>query len=194
MNKYIHFMAWSLVAILVAIGFNACSEESTSNGAYGNVKATFDKMKGNYKGKFSKANGTLQELSFSIDQQANVVVASFPLDNVMAKLYPNDYEHVTYSGEALNYTCSIDSVGIPADGQLSFVTSDDLAKSRVDFSYTKDNQSHNGYILVKTKGVYNSLMNALSINFIVTDLIVDNTDYTSALCPVNTYIDIAQHQ
>lgn len=187
-------MAWSLVAILVAIGFNACSEESTSNGAYANVKATFDKMKGNYKGKFSKANGTLQELSFSIDQQANVVVASFPLDNVMAKLYPNDHEHVTYSGEALNYTCPIDSVGIPADGQLSFVTSADLTKSRVDFSYTKDNLSHNGYILVKAKGVYNSLMNSLSVNFIVTDLIVDNTDYTSALCPINTYIDIAQHQ
>lgn len=194
MKKNIQYLVWTLIALCVAVGFNSCSDDSSGNNAYGNLKATFDKMKGNYKGQMVMPDNGRQEVTFSIDQQANVVLTSFPMNNVLSKVYPNDYQRVTLSGDALSYSCPIDSVGIPADGQLQFVTKEDFSSNRVDFSYTLGGQEHSGYMLVKTRGLYNSLMNCLTINFVVTDLFVDTRDLTSTLCPIDNYIDIAGKQ
>lgn len=194
MRKNIQYFVWTLIALCVAVVFNSCSDDSSGTNVYGNIKATFDKMKGTYKGQMAMPDNGRQEVTFSIDQQANVVLTSFPMSNVLSKVYPNDFQRVTLSGEALTYSCPIDSVGIPADGQLQFVTKEDFSSNRVDFSYTKDGQSHSGYMLVKSKGLYNSLMNSLTINFIVTDLIIDTEDRTSACCPIDNYIDLAGKQ
>lgn len=199
MKKNIQYLVWTLIALCVAVGFNSCSDDSSGNNAYGNLKATFDKMKGSYKGQMAMPDNGRQEVTFSIDQQANVVLASFPLNNVLSKIYPNDYQRVTPSGDAFSYSCPIDSVGIPADGQLQFVTKEDFSSNRVDFSYTLkkpsgEQEAHSGYMLVKTRGLYNSLMNSLTINFVVTDLFVDTQDLTSSLCPIDNYIDIASKQ
>lgn len=180
--------------MLMAIGVASCSDDSGGgSGAFNNVKNTFEKMKGSYTGQMSMPSNQRQEVSFSIDANANVVVTSFPMDNVMAKVYPNDYQRVSYSGDAFTYSCPIDSIGLPADGQLQFVTKEDFESNRVNFSYKLKETEHTGYMLIKTKGIYNSFMNSLTVNFIVTDLVIDNNDYSS-VCPIDNYMDIATHQ
>ena len=48
---------------------------------------------------------------------------------------------------------------------------------------------HTGYMYLTVKGTYNPQKEIITTNFIVTDLIVDNHDYTSQLCPIDNLIE-----
>lgn len=180
-----------LVAIFVAIGLNSCDNDTTyydPNSKIKEYQQIFENMKGNYSGSYTTPLNTSKVVKYTIDSQANVNVPNFPMETVLAKLCGSDYEYAELSGNALNLSCPIDSVGY-SSGFLTFKTKNDLTSNILNFSYTYQKVKHVGYMYVTVKGIYNPLQRTISTNFIVTDLILDNKDLSSKYCPLDNIVE-----
>lgn len=191
MNHKIAKMYIVLVATFVAIGLNSCDGESNyydPNSQVNEVNRILESMKSSYAGTYTTPLNTKRTVKYNIDSQANVNVATFPMDAVLEKLCGGEYSYADLSGDALTFSCPIDSVGYSA-GYLTFKTKEDLEHNKLDFSYTFKDVKHTGYMYLTVKGTYNPQKEIITTNFIVTDLIVDNHDYTSQLCPIYNLIE-----
>lgn len=191
MNKKIVNMIIVLFATFVAIGLNSCDGESNyydPNSQLDEFNRIFENMKSSYAGTYTTPLNTKKTVKYNIDSQANVNVATFPMDAVMEKLCGGEYQYANLSGDALTFSCPIDSVGYSA-GYLTFKTKEDLEHNKLDFSYTFKDVKHTGYMYLTVKGTYDPQKEIITTNFIVTDLIVDNHDYTSQLCPIDNVIE-----
>ena len=191
MNHKIAKMYIVLVATFVAIGLNSCDGESNyydPNSQVNEVNRILESMKSSYAGTYTTPLNTKKTVKYNIDSQANVNVATFPMDAVLEKLCGGEYSYADLSGDALTFSCPIDSVGYSA-GYLTFKTKEDLEHNKLDFSYTFKDVKHTGYMYLTVKGTYNPQKEIITTNFIVTDLIVDNHDYTSQLCPIYNLIE-----
>ncbi len=175
-----------LIAILVAIGISSCTEDGKSyqESQQEYIQKTFESLKGDYVGALTMPDNSSSKIKFTIDNLANFKIASFPMDQILYSVYGGEYLSVKMSGNAVSFDCPIDSVGFTS-GYLAFVTKKDLVSNKIEFSFTKDEVQHQGYALVTVKGLYDPSKKILEVNFIVEELIVDNKDYTTALCPIN---------
>ncbi len=184
--KYIHKLSQVLIAILMAIGISSCSEDSTSyqEGQEKYIQKTFESMKGDYVGSLGMPDNSSSTIKFTIDDEANFKISSFPMDPILFCVYGGEYLSVKMSSDAVGFNCPIDSVGFTG-GYLAFVTKKDLVTNKIEFAYEKDEMQHQGYALVTVKGLYNASQKMLEVNFIVEELVVDKMDYTSNLCPIN---------
>ncbi len=182
-----------LFATFVAIGVVSCSGDSPSlQNSRDTFAQTFEGMKGNYIGYYQTPFNTTQNIKYCIDKNAKVSFTSVPMEQVLYKLCGNDYQQVILNDVGLSFTSPIDSVGYNS-GYLAFKTVNDLTTNRVDFSFTdQGGVTHEGYMLVTIKGLFNPLHKIIDTNFIVTDLILDNTDYTSILCPIENVFEVEQ--
>ena len=72
---------------------------------------------------------------------------------------------------------------------ITFITKNNTIDNRINFSYDKDDETHNGWALVTVKGIYNDISKRIEANFIITDLVIDNKDYTSTYCPIDNLIE-----
>lgn len=175
-----------LIAILMAVGIASCSTDDgyTQGSAQEQFQKIFENMKGSYAGTLTLPDNSSMTVKYDIDNEAKVNISSFPMDRILFKVYQSDYLKVKMGAEAVSYSCPIDSVGL-SGGYLTFVTKRDYTSNTIHFSFTKDEQQHSGYAYVTVKGYYDYTRNWMNINFIVTDLIIDQKDYTKELCPLN---------
>ena len=182
-----------IFAVIVAIGFVSCSDDTTSDfDPAGTVSELFENMKGEYTGIYSTPNNVRKDVKFSIDKQAEFKINNFPMENVLYRVYQGEYENVRLNADALTFSAPIDSVGYDS-GYLTFITQSNTIVNRIDFSFTKDDQAHNGWALVTVKGMFNNTLKLMDANFIVTDLVIDNIDFTSTACPIDNLVE-AKHQ
>ncbi|MCI6828707.1 MAG: hypothetical protein MR924_05535 [Prevotella sp.] len=182
-----------LFAVIAATGFVSCSDDTTSNfDPAGSIAEIFENMKGDYSGTYNTPYNVRKEVRFSIDKQAEFKISNFPMENVLYNIYKGEYENVRLNADALTFSAPIDSVGYDS-GFLTFITKSNTIVNRIDFSYTKDEETHNGWALVTVKGIFNNTMKMMDANFIVTDLVIDNKDYTSTTCPIDNIVE-AKHQ
>lgn len=177
-----------LIAIMMAIGIVSCSSDD-NNKSYQEtqqeyIKKMFEGMKGTYSGYLVMPDNSSAPVKFTIDNMANVNIASFPMDRILYEVYGSDYLAVKMSGNAISYSCPIDSVGFTGN-YMSFVSKNDLSTGTIKFSYTKDGEPFNGYAFVTVKGLYNSMQKIVNVNFIVTDLTINQKDFTAEVCPIN---------
>ncbi len=184
--RYFIKLSQVLIAILVAIGISSCSDDGKSyqEGQQEYIQKTFESLKGDYAGSLVMPDNSSATIKFTIDGMANFKVSSFPMDQILYSVYGGEYLSVKMSSDAVSFNCPIDSVGFTG-GYLAFVTKKDLTTNKIEFSYEKDGAKHQGYALVTVKGLYNPSQRLLEVNFIVEELIVDQKDYTSNLCPIN---------
>ena len=157
MNHKIAKMYIVLVATFVAIGLNSCDGESNyydPNSQVNEVNRILESMKSSYAGTYTTPLNTKKTVKYNIDSQANVNVATFPMDAVLEKLCGGEYSYANLSGDALTFSCPIDSVGYSA-GYLTFKTKEDLEHNKLDFSYTFKDVKHTGYMYLTVKGTYN---------------------------------------
>lgn len=176
-----------LTVILMAVGVASCSDDSNVYNI-GNqqeyIKQTFEGMKGTYAGNLTMPDNCVYTTKFVIDDMANLKISSFPMDRILNEVYKGDYLNVKMSGDAVSFSCPIDSVGF-SGGYMTFVTKNDYVSNVIRFSFTKDETQHSGYAFVTVKGYYDPTRKWVNVNYIVTDLIVDGRDYSSEACPLN---------
>lgn len=182
-----------LFATFVAIGVVSCSGDTPSlKNSRDSFAQAFEGMKGNYIGHYKTPFNTTQNVKYSIDKNATVSFSSVPIEQVLYKLCGDDYQQVRLNDVGLSFASPIDSVGYNS-GYLAFKTANDLTTNRVDFSFIdQGGVTHEGYMLVTIKGLFNPLQKIIDTNFIVTDLILDNSDYTSTLCPIENVFEVEQ--
>ena len=178
-----------LFVAIAATGLMSCSDDNNSNfDPFGTISEMFENMKGNYVGLYNNPYNVKKDVKFNIDQQAKFKISNFPMDNVLYSIYKGEYENVKLNADELNFAAPIDSVGYDS-GYLTFITKNNTIDNRINFSYDKDNEAHNGWALVTVKGIYNDVSKRIEANFIITDLIIDNKDYTSTYCPIDNLIE-----
>ena len=182
-----------LFAVIAATGFISCSDDTTSNfDPAASISELFENMKGEYSGTYNTPYNVRKDVKFSIDKQAEFKISNFPMENVLYRVYQGEYENVRLNADALTFSAPIDSVGYDS-GFLTFITKSNTIVNRIDFSFTKDDQEHNGWALVTVKGMFNNTLKLMDANFIVTDLVIDNIDFTSTACPIDNIVE-AKHQ
>lgn len=182
-----------LFAVIAATGFISCSDDTTSNfDPAASISELFENMKGEYSGTYNTPYNVRKDVKFSIDKQAEFKISNFPMENVLYRVYQGEYENVRLNADALTFSAPIDSVGYDS-GFLTFITKSNTIVNRIDFSFTKDDQAHNGWALVTVKGMFNNTLKLMDANFIVTDLVIDNIDFTSTACPIDNIVE-AKHQ
>ena len=183
----------SLFAVIAATGFISCSDDTTSNfDPAASISELFENMKGEYSGTYNTPYNVRKDVKFSIDKQAEFKISKFPMENILYRVYQGEYENVRLNADALTFSAPIDSVGYDS-GFLTFITKSNTIVNRIDFSFTKDDQTYNGWALVTVKGMFNNTLNLMDANFIVTDLVIDNKDFTSTACPIDNLVE-AKHQ
>lgn len=189
MRKIQVIIGWAIMAFMVA----ACSEDKTSEGGMVTVDQMFQQIKATYRGSYVSANNTMQTMNFSIDEQANVVVDDFPLDLILAKLYPYDYVSIPAPAEPVELKAPIKGFNI--DSSLNFIdfSTDEAGTLPIEFTFTKDETSHSGWAMIHVIGLYNMYLRTLTIQFAVTDLVIDGADRQN-LTPINYYIDSAMKE
>lgn len=179
-----------LIAAFAAVGLGACMSDDeviNNENTEKDIAEIFEKMKGTYTGNLAMPDNSQKTLKFQINQQAQIVISSFPMENILYQVYGNDYLNVTMSAEAVGYTDAIDSVGVTTNTGsiknqcLAFVAQPDLMNPELHFSFTKDGQSHSGWANIRTRGIYDPVMEVLDINFIVEDLVIDGVGYEGKL-------------
>lgn len=183
-----------LSVMLVAVGLTSCDDNSSSfdqNGQESEYQRIFEGMKGNYVGSWMTPLNFQKQVKYTIDSQANVNIPNFPMDAVLNKLIGGDYQYANLSGEALSVSCPIDSVGY-SSGYMTFVTKKDYNHNKLNFSYTYLEKQHEGLMYFTVKGVYDPLRKIINTNVIVTDLVIDQQDLTSKLCPIDNVFEAAQ--
>ena len=182
-----------LFAVIAATGFISCSDDTTSNfDPAASISELFENMKGEYSGTYNTPYNVRKDVKFSIDKQAEFKISKFPMENILYRVYQGEYENVRLNADALTFSAPIDSVGYDS-GFLTFITKSNTIVNRIDFSFTKDDQAHNGWALVTVKGMFNNTLKLMDANFIVTDLVIDNKDFTSTVCPIDNLVE-AKHQ
>lgn len=182
-----------LFAVIAATGFISCSDDTTSNfDPAASISELFENMKGEYSGTYNTPYNVRKDVKFSIDKQAEFKISKFPMENILYRVYQGEYENVRLNADALTFSAPIDSVGYDS-GFLTFITKSNTIVNRIDFSFTKDDQAHNGWALVTVKGMFNNTLKLMDANFIVTDLVIDNIDFTSTACPIDNLVE-ARHQ
>ena len=182
-----------LFAVIAATGFISCSDDTTSNfDPAASISELFENMKGEYSGTYNTPYNVRKDVKFSIDKQAEFKISKFPMENILYRVYQGEYENVRLNADALTFSAPIDSVGYDS-GFLTFITKSNTIVNRIDFSFTKDDQAHNGWALVTVKGMFNNTLKLMDANFIVTDLVIDNKDFTSSSCPIDNIVE-AKHQ
>lgn len=171
----------------------ACSENSYNDGDIETVDKLFQQIKASYKGNYMAANNTMQPLNFTIDSQANVVVDQFPLNLIFAKLYPD--EHSIISQTATSTAMKTPIKGFNLDSSLNFIEfSTDVDQTEpIDFTFTKDEVEHTGWAQVHVVGVYNIYMSTMTIQFSVTDLVIDSQDMQH-MTPIHYFVDSASKE
>lgn len=176
---------------LVGWAISSCSDDDNTQKYMNNISENFQKLKGDYSGSLTMPDNTAQTLRFSIvdegtsSVQTDVKVPTFPLDGILSKLYPNDYQYVNIDSRD-SYVAPIDSVGTQINF-MNFKTDDDRT-AQLKFSYTHNNQNHSGWAQISTTGMYFTATGLLTISFNVIDLVVDNQDMTRLL-PINYTLD-----
>lgn len=182
-----------LFAVIAATGFISCSDDTTSNfDPAASISELFENMKGEYSGTYNTPYNVRKDVKFSIDKQAEFKISKFPMENILYRVYQGEYENVRLNADALTFSAPIDSVGYDS-GFLTFITKSNTIVNRIDFSFTKDDQTYNGWALVTVKGMFNNTLKLMDANFIVTDLVIDNKDFTSSSCPIDNIVE-AKHQ
>ena len=182
-----------LFAVIAATGFISCSDDTTSNfDPAASISELFENMKGEYSGTYNTPYNVRKDVKFSIDKQAEFKISKFPMENILYRVYQGEYENVRLNADALTFSAPIDSVGYDS-GFLTFITKSNTIVNRIDFSFTKDDETHNGWALVTVKGMFNNTLKMMDANFIVTDLVIDNKDFTSSSCPIDNIVE-AKHQ
>lgn len=182
-----------LFAVIAATGFISCSDDTTSNfDPAASISELFENMKGEYSGTYNTPYNVRKDVKFSIDKQAEFKISKFPMENILYSVYQGEYENVRLNADALTFSAPIDSVGYDS-GFLTFITKSNTIVNRIDFSFTKDDETHNGWALVTVKGMFNNTLKMMDANFIVTDLVIDNKDFTSSSCPIDNIVE-AKHQ
>ena len=182
-----------LFAVIAATGFISCSDDTTSNfDPAASISELFENMKGEYSGTYNTPYNVRKDVKFSIDKQAEFKISKFPMENILYRVYQGEYENVRLNADALTFSAPIDSVGYDS-GFLTFITKSNTIVNRIDFSSTKDDETHNGWALVTVKGMFNNTLKMMDANFIVTDLVIDNKDFTSSSCPIDNIVE-AKHQ
>ena len=182
-----------LFAVIAATGFISCSDDTTSNfDPAASISELFENMKGEYSGTYNTPYNVRKDVKFSIDKQAEFKISKFPMGNILYRVYQGEYENVRLNADALTFSAPIDSVGYDS-GFLTFITKSNTIVNRIDFSFTKDDETHNGWALVTVKGMFNNTLKMMDANFIVTDLVIDNKDFTSSSCPIDNIVE-AKHQ
>ena len=189
-----HLSIWGIIfSVIVGTGLVSCSDDTTSNfDPAGSISELFENMKGEYSGTYSTPYNVRKDVKFSIDKQAEFKINNFPMENVLYRVYQGEYENVRLNADALTFSAPIDSVGYYS-GFLTFITKSNTIVNRIDFSFTKDDQTYNGWALVTVKGMFNNTLKLMDANFIVTDLVIDNKDFTSTACPIDNLVE-ARHQ
>lgn len=187
-NKF--FKSTVLFVILMAIGLCSCSSDSyDENSGSNQVAAIFKSMQGNYVGSFVNLQNMSKQVKFQINEQSKVIIPTFPMDNILYKLYPSEANSIRLSGEALSLECPIDSVGL-STGYLYYKTNNDLVNNQVNFSfYTKDQKNHEGFAWVLVKGNFDYIRQMMEVNFCVVDLKVDGHEYKNELCPIDNIFE-----
>ena len=181
-----------LFAVIAATGFISCSDDTTSNfDPAASISELFENMKGEYSGTYNTPYNVRKDVKFSIDKQAEFKISKFPMENILYRVYQGEYENVRLNADALTFSAPIDSVGYDS-GFLTFITKSNTIVNRIDFSFTKDDETHNGWALVTVKGMFNNTLKMMDANFIVTDLVIDNKDYTSTTCPIDNIVEAKQ--
>lgn len=187
MKKIQKIISLAIMVLVVA----ACTEDATTEDGMVTVDQMFQQIKAAYSGSYMSANNTVRSMDIIIDDQANVVVEDFPLDLILAKLYPYDYASIP---------APVDSVGLKApikgfniDPSLNFIdfSTDEGGTAPIEFAFKKDDTLHSGWAMIYVVGLYNMYMKTLTIQFSVTDLIVDGQDMQE-MTPIDYFIDRAQ--
>ena len=183
----IMFLVLCATSFGVATGLSSCSSDSQTEDNWNNISQNFENMKGAYEGTaIMNDNSNHQTLNFTIDQQANVTVKNFPIELVLQKVYPSDYQRIQGEMEGYSYTAAIDSVGVPSVSALNWKAKD----LDVTFNYKKDGTSHAMTLTLATTGYYDVTRSLLSLRIDVIDLIVDKQDMTRFL-PITFMVDAA---
>lgn len=179
-----------LFVIFMAIGLCSCSNNTYEENAENNqVSVIFKSMSGNYSGTFVNLRNISKQVKFQINEQSKVVISTFPMDNILYKLYPTEANSIRLSGEALSVECPIDSVGI-SSGCLFYKTTNDLVSNQLKFSFnTKDQQIHEGVAWVLVKGNFDYIRQMMEVNLSVVDLKVDGHEYKNELCPIDNIFE-----
>lgn len=178
-----------LFAAVAATGLSSCSDDNTNDfDPFKAVSELFENMKGNYVGSYNNPYNVRKEVKFSIDKQAEFKISNFPMDNVLYKIYGGEYESIKLNADNLDFSAPIDSVGYDS-GYLTFITKNNTIVNRIEFSFSKDDEKHDAWALVTVKGIFDGIANRIEANFIVTDLVIDNKDYTSSTCPIDNMVD-----
>ena len=181
-----------LFAVIAATGFISCSDDTTSNfDPAASISELFENMKGEYSGTYNTPYNVRKDVKFSIDKQAEFKISKFPMENILYRVYQGEYENVRLNADALTFSAPIDSVGYDS-GFLTFITKSNTIVNRIDFSFTKDDETHNGWALVTVKGMFKNTLKMMDANFIVTDLVIDNKDFTSSSCPIDNIVEAKQ--
>lgn len=183
-----------MLLLLVSAAFVSCSDDDDFiDKNKENFDELFQSLKGDYSGNLILADNSSKQVKFSIVDETtngttstNVKVTDFPLDNILYKLYPNDYANATVTAID-TYVAPIDSIGFPSTTLMNFKT-DDEQTEEINFSYTKDSETHSGRAKVSTVGLYNGSSELLEITFNIIDLVIDDKDYYSLL-PISYVID-----
>ena len=182
-----------LFAVIAATGFISCSADTTRNfDPAASISNLFETTTGEYSGTYNTPYNVRKDVKFSIDKQAEFKISKFPMENILYRVYQGEYENVRLNADALTFSAPIDSVGYDS-GFLTFITKSNTVVNRIDFSFTKDDETHNGWALVSVKGMFNNTLKMMVANFIVTDLVIDNIDFTSTACPIDNIVE-AKHQ
>ncbi len=188
LKKRLYLFAILCVEILgVVFVLSSCSDDSQAEDGHNYITNAFESMKATYEGTATmNDNSSRQTVDFTIDKQANVVVRNFPIELVLQKVYPNDYQNIQGETEGLGYTAAIDSVGVPSTSVLTWKAKD----QDVVFNFKKDGTSHKMTLTLVTSGYYELTRSLLSLQMGVADLIVDNEDLTRFL-PITFTVDAA---
>lgn len=182
-----------LCLAFAGIELSSCSDSISEDIGSKIYDGLFTSLKNNYSGNLILSDNTATKLKFSIRDEVengntstNVRVTEFPIDNILMKLYPGEYQKVAVTSVD-TYVAPVDSVGFPSVDNIVFKTNDDKT-ANLNFSFKKDGETHNGWAKVSTSGIYNSKSRILDINFQVIDLVVDNSD-RSSLTPITYFLE-----
>lgn len=189
MNR--HIIILCCMAFL-SVGLSSCSDDDNTQKLFDNMSGIFQKLKGNYTGRLEKPDHSFTTMGFSIvdetvggSLQTNVKVPSFPLEFILAKVHPADYQYAKVTSCDV-YMAPVDSVGYQMNF-MNFKTDDDHT-AQLNFTYVHNNETHTGWTQVSTKGNFFYNIGVLNATFEVVDLVVDKKDKTELL-PISFTLD-----
>jgi len=193
MNKIFKKLSMIVSVVFAALTICGCDDSDSVRGEDGMdvVDELFQRIKASYTGKYISADNTAKQMRFSIDDQANVVVKSFPLDMILAKVYPYEYTSITEIREHGDLVSPITGFNVNSSLTLLDFAASNRDKGVVSFKYVKDGEEHSGWAQITVIGAYNIYGSTLTARFTVNDLVIDNNDLQN-LTPIDYYVDSAE--